>query len=410
VKSPPWFKPWRIGRVLAAGALSCAAVAQPISSSVPSMSQAVESAWQRSLEASEASGQQRRAQAEQGAADAWLAAAPSLELQQREGRRHSDGRETELGLALPLWRPGQRARAGQAAQAEIDWGTAAEQAARWRLAGAVREAAAGVRAQASEAGLTGLRQGLLQRLSDDVARRVQAGELAPADALAARADLVEAEAQDAEARQRLQALRSRWQLLTGLAELPAAAAEPPATATPPLDEHPELRLALQTLERARQRLALVQAQRDAAPELGLSWRQERPGQGAATQHSVALGLRMPFGGEAHSQPRLSAALAEQDLAYALVQRSRERLGVELELARSQLLSGREQSRLGDERAALLRERAGLITTSFKAGETALPELLRAVNAAAQAETSAARQQAALGLALARYQQAAGILP
>lgn len=374
------------------------------------MSQAIEAAWQRSLEASEAGGQQRLAQAEQAAAGAWLAAAPALELQQREGRRHSDSRETELGLTLPLWRPGQRVMAGQAAQAEIDWAAAAEQAARWRLAGAVREAAAAVRTQAAEAGLTGLRQGLLQRLSDDVARRVKAGELAPTDALAARADLAEAEAQDAEARQRLQALRSRWQLLTGLVGLPEAAAEPPSTATLRLDEHPELRLALQTLERARQRLALVQTQRDAAPELGLSWRQERPGQGAATQHSVALGLRLPFGGEAHSRPRLSAALAEQDLAYTLVQRSRERLGVELELARSQLLSSREQGRLGDERAALLRERAGLIMASFNAGETALPELLRALAAAAQAETSAARQQAAIGLALARLQQAAGTLP
>lgn len=418
MKSHPWFNPWLAGRVIAASALSCAATAQPITapaanviaSSRPTLSQALDAAWQRSLEASEASGQQRRAQADQATAGAWLAAAPSLEVSQREGRRNSDSRETEVSVALPLWRPGQRDKAGQAAQAEQDWAAAAGQAARLRLAGVVRESAGALRAQESEVQLTSLQRQLLQRLSDDVARRVKAGDLAPADALAARADLAEAEAQGAEAQQRLQAQRSHWQLLTGLALSPESASGQAASPQAALDEHPELRLAGQALERARRRVALVQAQRGDAPELGLSVRQERPGQGIATQHTVALGLRIPFGTETHSQPRLATALAEQDLAQTMEQRTRARLSAELELAQSQLSSNTAQARFAQERAALLRERATLIDKSFKAGETPLPELLRAFNAAALAETAAARQQAALSLAQARLQQAAGLLP
>lgn len=417
MKSHPWFNPWLAGRVIAASALSCAATAQPTSAPVsaasavrPTLSQALDAAWQRSLEATETSGQQRRAQADQAAAGAWLAAAPSLEVSQREGRRNSDSRETEIGVALPLWRPGQRDKAGQAAQAESNWAASAEQAARLRLAGAVREAAGAMQAQESEVRLTSLQRQLLQRLADDVARRVKAGDLAPADALAARADLADAEAQDAEAQQRLQAQRSHWQLLTGLALAPDSASGQAAATQATLDDHPELRLAGQALERARRRVALVQAQRGDAPELGLSVRQERPGQGIATQHTVALGLRIPFGTDTHTQPRLAAALADQDLAQTIEQRTRARLSVELELAQSQLSSNTAQARLAQERAALLRERANLIDKSFKAGETPLPELLRALNAAALAETSAARQQAALSLAQARLQQAAGLLP
>lgn len=417
MKSHPWFNPWLAGRVIAASALSCAATAQPVPPPVsaasavrPTLSQALDAAWQRSLEASETSGQQGRAQAEQAAAGAWLAAAPSLEVSQREGRRNSDSRETEVGVALPLWRPGQRDKAGQAAQAELSWAAAAEQAARLRLAGVVREAAGAMQAQESEVRLTSLQRQLLQRLADDVARRVKAGDLAPADALAARADLADAEAQDAEAQQRLQAQRSHWQLLTGLALAPDSASGQVAAKQAVLDDHPELRLAGQALERARRRVALVQAQRGDAPELGLSVRQERPGQGIATQHTVALGLRIPFGTEIHSQPRLAAALAEQDLAQTIEQRTRARLSVELELAQSQLSSNSAQARLTQERAALLRERANLIDKSFKAGETPLPELLRALNAAAIAETAAVRQQAALSLAQARLQQVAGLLP
>ena len=61
-------------------------------------------------------------------------------------------------------------------------------------------------------------------------------------------------------------------------------------------------------------------------------------------------------------------------------------------------------------SAWLRERATLIDKSFRAGETPLPELLRALNTAAQAESAVARQTAALGLARARLQQSLGILP
>ena len=64
----------------------------------------------------------------------------------------------------------------------------------------------------------------------------------------------------------------------------------------------------------------------------------------------------------------------------------------------------------EQRATLLRQRAQLLDKSFRAGETALPELLLAVQAAAQAEAVLTRQQAALGLAHARLLQASGVLP
>jgi cobalt-zinc-cadmium efflux system outer membrane protein len=70
----------------------------------------------------------------------------------------------------------------------------------------------------------------------------------------------------------------------------------------------------------------------------------------------------------------------------------------------------QQLKADRQRLALLRERAALIDRSFKAGETPLPELLRAFAAATQAEASFARQHAALGLARARLQQSLGMLP
>jgi outer membrane protein TolC len=80
------------------------------------------------------------------------------------------------------------------------------------------------------------------------------------------------------------------------------------------------------------------------------------------------------------------------------------------IARDAQRSAAAQFEAETARARLLRERATLIDKSFQAGETPLPELLRALAAAAQADSAVARQTAALGLAQARLQQALGVLP
>lgn len=412
MKSHPWLVPWLAGAALAAGVLSSAAQAQPSPAVTrPTLAQAVEAAWQRSVDAAQSQGQQRQARAEQAVAAQWLAAPPALQLAQRErpGNAADGQRETEVGIALPLWRYGARSTASQAAQAELDWSQAAEQAARLRVAGEVREALGQLNGLEVEQRLATLQAQLLGGLADDVERRVKAGDLAPADALAARADALASQAQEAEARQRLRAQQAQWQLLTGLA-VAAQAQAAGAASFDVSDAHPELLLAARALERAQQRLALAKAQRGGGAELGISLRQERPGPANPAQNSVAVALRLPFGGEAHAQPRVAAALAEVDVALAQQQRTRDRLAAELELARSQLQAAEAQGRLEAHRATLLRERATHIDKSFKAGESPLPELLRALTAAAQADAASERQQAQLRLAQARLQQAQGLLP
>jgi outer membrane protein TolC len=428
VTLPPWFFPWRAGRAfatpvsfanLAASVLCCAAAAQP--PTPPTLSEALDAAWERSLQIGETSGQQRLAVAEQAAARSGLAAPPVLELSQREGRRHGlfPNRETDLGIVLPLWRPGHRAAAAQAADADLAWAQAQAETERLRLAGQVQDTAAAIHALTAEVDLTNLQRQWLESLSADVLRRVQAGDLAPADAMAAQAEVWSARAQDTEARQRLHAQQLTWQALTGLSLAPEPA--PPNTLitlkveeTPPptLETHPELRLATQAVERARQRLDRVQHQQGAPLELTLHVRQESFTPDGPTQQSVGVGLRLPLplGAETLRQPRVTAALAELDVAQITEQRTRTRLSSDWALAQSQWHSHAAQAQAERERATLLRQRAGLIEISFKAGETALPDMLRALNAAAQAEVAALRQAAALDLAQARLQHALGILP
>ena len=275
----------------------------------------------------------------------------------------------------------------------------------------MREALGQLGGLEAEQRLAALQSQLLARLAEDVDRRVKAGDLAPADAMAAHAEWLSSQAQEAQAQQKLLTQQAQWKLLTGL----AVSAQDPSSGTAAAfdlsdDAHPELQLAARAVERAQRQLALVQAQRVEGPELGVSLRQERPGQGNPTQTSVGFALRLPFGTATHAQPRIAAALSEVDMALTQQQRTRDRLVAELELARSQWQGVQAQARLEAQRAALLRERATHIERAFKAGESPLPELLRALGAAAQAETASERQQALLSLAQARLRQAQGILP
>ena len=101
---------------------------------------------------------------------------------------------------------------------------------------------------------------------------------------------------------------------------------------------------------------------------------------------------------------------ELDVLRLQEQRLRERQAAEASTARQALDSMEQQVAKEQARLALLRERAQLLDKSFRAGETPLPDLLRAVASAAQAEGALARQLSAVGAARARLNQALGVTP
>ncbi|MGE0356252.1 MAG: TolC family protein [Burkholderiales bacterium] len=392
-----------------------AAPREAAASSLPrsgSLAGAVEAAWQRAVAAREASGLRRRAEAERTAASALWAGSPSLELDHRTDRwqDNEDRRESAVALAWPLWLPGQRAARGSAAQAGVAFAESSEALSRLRIAGDVREAAWSLIAQQRELLQADAAADSLRLLAEDVDRRVKAGDLARADALAARAELLGATALQAEARQRLFAAESRWTTLTGTGPLASAEEPAPPAGTDPAMAHPEIRAAMQATEHAQRKVELARASRLDPPELSIGYRKDEPGRGLPSQGSVTIGLRVPFGTDDRNLPLQAAALAELDVARTHEERLRERLVAEASAARSAVESAQRQLDLEKERAAMLRERASLIDKSFRAGESALPDLLRALAAATQAQAALSRQSAALGLARARLNQSLGVFP
>ncbi|WP_253950281.1 TolC family protein [Methylibium sp. T29] len=179
-------------------------------------------------------------------------------------------------MAVPLWLPGQKAARAGTADAAAAQALAAEQVARLRLVGELREAAWQLAALQAEAAQAEIQIQALKQLAADVERRVRAGDLARADLLAAQAELLAASALQSDVSQRLQAARARWTLHTGLAATPDVSVEALEGAPRPAASHLELQLASQSTELARKRVELMRHSRRDAPELTVAYARTCP--------------------------------------------------------------------------------------------------------------------------------------
>lgn len=413
---------WRLC-IIAGLTSACTSYAQPMESVATlkassniqktTLATAVEAAWSRAVASAEAAGISRQATAEKKASSALWAAPPSVELSHRNDRLQSNigVRETEMALAVPIWLPGQKSAKQQAADSLSSLSQLSETEGKLRIAEVVRELHWQIAELQASQSLSKQQTSTFAAIASDVDKRVKAGDLARADALAAKGELLSAQAAQSQAETQLEATKRQWTALTGLAQTTDAtfaSAESPSPRQ--LAEHPELLRAEQQVDLARKRLDLVAKSNRSAPELITKFRQDIPGHGQGSAYSLGLAVRIPFGTDDRNAPLQAAALTELEVAQSKEQVLRAQLSARMESAKAAAEASQLQLQTEREKASLLNERAKLIRASFNAGETSLPELLRAAIAAAQADYSAARQEAAFGLARARLQQAYGQLP
>jgi len=360
------------------------------------------------------------------AADAWTAQPGALELRAQTDRPGSDrgAQELEVGVALPLWLPGQRSRSqalvtqeGQALDAHLA-------SAKLQLAAQVREAWWAWQRARAELALATAQVAHAQALSDDVHRRVRAGDLARADAH--QADGALALAQSAQARAEGQGLLA-WQALQSLvgsaqpwplpAPTPATQAtgpiggEPePHASAPDLIEHPLVRDLDQQAATARQAADLADTQSRANPELLLGTVHSRDQRGEPRQRQLTIGLRLPWG-ESPAQ-RALAARAHADATELSVQASRQhqQARAALDGAQARWHAAQRVHEAAHRRATLAHESQGFFDKSFRLGETDLPTRLRVAQEAQEAARQAALATIELAAATSAWRQAAGLLP
>jgi cobalt-zinc-cadmium efflux system outer membrane protein len=372
---------------------------------------AVERAWARQPAYQAQAARAEEFAAKRDAAQALFPESPSLSVGNRNDRlNRNDGQsEWEAGIALPLWLPGEQGRQTTIVGAERDQYDTTLAAAKLKVAGEVRDAYWQARLTENELVLARRKVDEAAALAADVERRVKAGDLARVDLnqaqaaeRLARATLTEAEIKTFRATQ-------GFSVMTGLNAFPGGE-ETLASQTPPLDEHP----LLAPLQRA---VATTQAKLDQAsrslrknPELELGVRRERALFDEPYANSLEVRFRLPFASDARNKPRIAAANAEMIEAQAAYSLERRKIAAEIEAARRELEQARAVVNLSETRFTLAADTQRLLARAFALGELDLVSRLRAENERFDAELNFTRARIEGARAIARMNQALGVLP
>lgn len=399
----------------AAPAPTTAPTAAPTAAPALTLQAFFERAWERQPEARSSALRREAAQAERSSAASWTAEPVALALQAKSDRPGSNqgSREYEVGLAMPLWLPGERARKAALADAQIKALDSRLLAAQLQLAASVRQAWWSLQRAQAERGLAQDRLLSAQRLAADVARRFAAGDMARADQTQADAAVAQAEAAMDEAsgaRDAALAVLAAW---GGGAVAGSAGAEPQAEAMPghtlPAD-HPALADWQGQAEVARRAAELAAVQNRANPELTLAATRGREQSGERYLQTFTVGVRVPLGGGDRARAREAAARADALDAELRAEAERDRLAAEVAAARARVQAAQAQRETLARHAAMARDAQGFVDKAFRLGEADWPTRLRVELDAVQAERQLARARIDAAAAVSSLRQAMGLLP
>ena len=384
----------------------------------PTLKQALDAAWQTSSQSRSLDNRRSELAAKEKAAASWISGEPALGLAHRTDRLNkNDGfREYEADIELPLWNRGVRA-ATQADVAAQRLGFDGQFAlARLKLAGELRALAVSAATAQVELDLNKRKLLDANALTQDLARRVKAGENARVDALQAQVLVQQAQAAMAQAEGQLARVQSQWRSLTGLAtvapleEKLATMATNETIAAPIAADHPALRQSQAQLSGAQAKLALANADKRDPMSVGVGLSRERSNFVSSGETTLRIALRVPLGGDNRNAPRQAAARAELDTAQAEVDAVQRQLPTEVAAATAELRAARLAQTAATERARLSTEVQTLITKSWRLGDSDLPTRLRADNEQFEASLSLARAAIDVQRAIANLNQAHGFLP
>ena len=381
------------------------------------LQQAFELAWQQQPEAQALASHQAAAQAGSEIARSWSAEPLALELSSEGDQLNgNDGmREHSLGLAIPLWLPGERRRAGAFADAQSRAVDSQAVEAQLRTAAQVRDSYWAWQRAREERRLGEERLAHARLLAADVARRFQAGELARVDQHQADAALAQAESEQARSRSAEALASQRLYGLTGVTPSDNGDASGEALPSVPSElasldgRHPQIRALLDRAEAARRAAELSRAQRQGNPELTLATTHSRD-PGEAYDQSITVGLRVPLGSPSRTRLRQSSAEAQAIEAEAQARLERQRLHGEIALARLQLDAARVQADAAERRSQLAGEARGFMDKAFRLGEVDLPTRLLAERDADDARRQHALARLDQAAAVSALRQALGLLP
>lgn len=369
---------------------------------------ALDHAW--AIQANQLSARDQQFTAQVSASQAWTPAPPSVGVFNTTDQLNGDygRREWEVGVSAPIWLPGQRDQAEALANAEKNAFSGRSALSRWQLAGQLRESWWAVRFAQVDLSSANRQLDEAQALAKDVGMRVQAGDLAALDQSQAKSRIQQAKQQQSIAQLELQRAHQAFALISRGAVLPQ---QNEILETPPaLELHPVLSSLQDATRSAQARLEQATGDTRDAPEVALSYTSERDAFDDPYRGRIKLGITVPFGSESRNQPRITAANADWIEAQTTRELESQRISAELASARLELSQSQQQQALAVEELPRVNERAGWVAKGFRLGQFDLITQIRSQQELLDAQSQVTRAEYAIGRAISRFNQAAGVLP
>jgi outer membrane protein, heavy metal efflux system len=382
------------------------------------MKQALDAAWQASVQARSMDNRRGELNAKERAASGWISGEPVVTIAHRTDLidKNQGLREYEAEIELPLWTASVRRATLAEVTAQKSGFDDQAALAKLKLAGELRALSANAATAEIEKGLAQRKRLDADALVKDLERRVKAGENARVDLLQAQVLTQQAQVAWVQADSQLVRLHQQWRGLTGLADIAPlddvlteqyASQEQQTSA---LQSHPAQRFAQTQIKNAQAKLALAEADKRDPLSLGVGIARERAAFGVAAETTARIALRVPLGGDNRNAARNAAARAELDAAQAEADTVARQLPTELAVAQADLRAARQTETAANERARLSSEVQALFTKSWRLGDSDLPTRLRADNEQFEANLALARAKLEVRRALSNLKQALGFLP
>ncbi|MBS7807965.1 TolC family protein [Variovorax sp. PCZ-1] len=377
-----------------------------------SLSEALESAWQRHPWLQSEANRRAELAGRKLQTQGLTSAAPTIGLAHSTDRIGSNNglRGLEVEISAPLWNAGLRSATQSQIERDEQRFLLSGQAAKLKLAGELRELAARFALAQSDQQLAKRKVSEAISLADDVAKRVRVGDVARVDNLMAQSAVTLAQGQLEAAQSELVALQSQWQTLTGLTTTPAPLRNASSAQTSDLSNHPQLQEAQATVTAVQAKLATTLADSRDPMEVGITATRERSARGSPNETSMQFAVRIPLGSASRNTAKAAAARAELDEAQNALQVTERQLQAEQSTARAQVASAQRALALAEQRAKLATEAQSLYAKAYRLGESDLTTRLRADNEKFDADLALSRAQLQLQRAQSQLQHSLGLLP
>ena len=371
-------------------------------------------------------GQQQRVAALRGERDAvrsqaagLIAEDPALRLKGLTDRMtENDGAyELEAMVDMPMWMPGQRSARIAIAESLGMRADALQRLLRWEAAGQVREAAWEAMLAHGELRQAAAALQAARSLETTVAKRADAGELARMELLTARQETAARGVDMAAAQLGYDQAIAAFVLLTGQPRLPDPLTEalPDTLATGDIGmalpaDHPLLASADGALAQARAERDRASADRRGHPLLSLGGKRARDDRTVNPVDALQLEVSIPFGLKRQAAPMLAGAEREYTDRMTELHRIRREAERDLKAAALAHRGAGDALVLARERARLAGDALAITRRAFDLGEADLAALLRAEERARDASLALELRSLEQGRAVARLNQALGVVP